>query len=78
MVEILDIVLIFITTSSNLAIYHQSPHYMGLKGFSSLRPHIKDKLQNIKAFKQLIKNFLECNTFYTLDKYFNYNKKKTL
>jgi len=61
--------------TSNLAIYH---HYMGLKVFNSLPPHIKDKLQNIKVFKQLIRNFLDCNTFYTMDKYFNYNKKKIL
>ena len=61
--------------TSNLAVYH---HYMGLKVFNSLPPHIKDKLQNIKVFKQLIRNFLDCNTFYTLDKYFNYNKKKIL
>jgi len=51
---------------------------MGLKVFNCLPPQIKDKLQNIKVFKQLIKNFLDCNAFYTLDKYFNYNKKKTL
>jgi len=51
---------------------------MGLKVLNSLPPHIKDKLQNIKVFEQLIKKFLDCNTFYTLDEYFNYNKKKTL
>ena len=65
-------------STSNLAIYHQSPHGMGLKVLNSLPPHIKDKLQNIKVFEQLIKKFLDCNTFYTLDEYFNYNKKKTL
>jgi hypothetical protein len=48
---------------------------MGLKVFHSLPSYIKDELQDIKEFKQLIKNFLYCNTFYTLHEYFNYNKK---
>ena len=38
--------------------------------------YIKNKLQDIKEFKWLIKNFLFCNTFHTLDEYFNYNKKR--
>ena len=63
--------------TSNLTVYHTSTYYMGLKGFNSLPSYIKDKIQDIKQFRQLIKNFLYCNTFYTLDEYFNYNKKKT-
>ena len=49
---------------------------MGLKVFKILPSYIKNNLQDIKEFKWLIKNFLYCNTFYTLDEYFNYNKKK--
>ena len=48
---------------------------MGLKASNSLPSYIKFKLQDIKKFKWLIKNFLYCNTFYTLDEYFKYNKK---
>ena len=49
---------------------------MGLKVFNSLSSYIKDKLQEIKEFKQLIKIFHYCNTIYTMDEYFNYNKKE--
>jgi len=49
---------------------------MGLKGFNSLPSYIKDIVQDIEQFRLLIKNFLYCNTFYTLDEYFNYSKKE--
>ena len=49
---------------------------MGLKSFNNLPIYIKDKLQDITQFRLLIKNFLYCNSFYTLDEYFNYNKKE--
>ena len=61
-----------------MAIYRKSTYYMGLKGFNSLPSYIKDKLQDIKQFGLLIKNFLYCNTFYTSDEYFNYKKKKNI
>ena len=60
----------------NLAIFHKSTYYMGLKVFNSLPSSMKEKLQDIKEFKRLIKIFLYCNTFNTLDEYFNYNKKE--
>jgi hypothetical protein len=62
--------------TSNLAIYHNSTYYMGLKVFNSLQSYVKNKRQDIKEFKWLIKNFLYCNTFYTLGEYFNYNEKE--
>ena len=62
--------------TSNLAIYHKRTYYSGLKVFNTLPSYIKDKLQDIKGFKWLIKIFLFCNTFYTLDGYFNYYKKE--
>jgi hypothetical protein len=40
---------------------------MGLKVFNSLPSYIKVKINDINEFKQLIKNFLYCNTFYTLE-----------
>jgi len=49
---------------------------MGLKVFNSLPSSMKEKLQDIKEFKRLIKIFLYCNTFNTMDEYFNYNKKE--
>jgi len=49
---------------------------MGLKCFNILPSYIKDKLQDIKEFKRLIKNILYSNTFYTLGEYFNHIKKE--
>jgi len=62
--------------TSDVAIYHTSTYYMGLKIFNSLPSSIQEKLQDIKEFKRLIKIFLYCNTSNTLDEYFNYNKKE--
>jgi hypothetical protein len=45
---------------------------MGLKVFNSLPSYIKVKINYINEFKRLIKNFLYCNSFYTLEEYFNY------
>ena len=76
MVEISDMVLISIIPHlTEQFIIKALIYYMGLKVFNSLPSYIKDKLQDIKEFKQLIKNFLYSNTFYTMDEYFNYNKK---
>lgn len=66
----------FYYATSNLVIYHKSTYYIGLKVFNNLPSPIKEKLQDIKEFKRLIKIFLYCNTFNTLAEYFNYNKKK--
>jgi hypothetical protein len=58
----------------NTALYQKSTYLMGLKVFNSLPSDIKDKVPDIKDFKSLIKNFLSCNTFYTLEEYFYHNK----
>ena len=46
---------------------------MGLKVFNILPSCIKDIQLDVNEFKQLIINFLNYNTFYTLQEYFNYN-----
>jgi hypothetical protein len=58
--------------TSNLTIYEKNAYYMGLKVFISLPSYIKVKINDINEFIQLIKNFLYCNTFSTLEEYFNY------
>jgi len=63
---------------SNLALSETSTLYTGLKVFSSLPSYIKDRQLDANEFKQLIKIFLYCNTFYTLQEYFSYNKSKVL
>jgi hypothetical protein len=45
---------------------------MGQNIFNSLPSHIKDKIDNGREFKRLIRNFLYCNNFYSLKEYFNY------
>jgi len=51
---------------------------MGLKDFSSLTSYIKDEQHDVNEFKCLVRNFLYCNTFYTLEECFSYNKSKVL
>jgi hypothetical protein len=40
--------------------------------YNSLPSYIKVKINDINEFKQLINNFLYCNTFHTVEEYFNY------
>jgi hypothetical protein len=50
---------------------------MGQKSFNNLPSDIKDKIDNEREFKTLIRSFLHCSNFYSLEEYFNYvtNKK---
>lgn len=49
---------------------------MGLKVLNTIPTCIKDGQHNVNEFKQLVRNFLYCNTFYTSEEYFDYNDSK--
>jgi hypothetical protein len=60
--------IIFSTLSSQHLVH-------GFKCLNISPSYIQDKLQDIKEFECVIKNFLYCNTLYTVEECFNYNKK---
>jgi hypothetical protein len=66
----------FYVITTNLTTYQKHIYYMGQKIFNTLPSHIKDKIDNGRAFKRLIRNFLYCNNFYSLEEYFNYETNK--
>ena len=66
----------FYVTATNLTICQKGIYYMGQNIFNSLPSDIKDKIDNGREFKRLIRNFLYCNNFYSLEEYFNYETNK--
>jgi hypothetical protein len=66
----------FYVNATNLTICQKGIYYMGQKIFNSLPSDIKDKIDNGREFKRLIRNFLYCNNFYSLEEHFNYETHK--
>jgi hypothetical protein len=62
----------FHITMTNLTICQKGTYYMGLNIFNKLSSYIKEKFNNESEFKRLIRNFLYCNNFYTLEECFSY------
>jgi hypothetical protein len=61
--------------SAHLSLYHRGTYYMGIKLFNSLPLQLK-LLHN--DFKSALKDFLYCHSFYTLEEYLDYGKKKDM
>jgi hypothetical protein len=45
-------------------------YYMGIKAFNHLPSYIKELLDNKKEFKNILKNYLLLNSFYSLKDFF--------
>jgi hypothetical protein len=56
--------------SAHLSLYQKGTYYMGIKLFNSLPPQLKHLYNDHKCFKLLLKDFLYCHSFYTLEEYF--------
>jgi hypothetical protein len=55
-----------------LTVYQKGVHYFGPKVFNSLPSHTKDSLfTNKHKFRLIVKDFLQTNTYYSLEKFFN-------
>jgi hypothetical protein len=61
--------------STNLDIYQKGVHYSGIKIFNSLIFTIKNFSDNKRTFKSALQHFLYMNSFYSLDEYYNKNRK---
>jgi hypothetical protein len=62
--------------SSHLMIYQKGPHYFGFKVYNNPPSQIKNLSCNVNQFKTALKNFLQLQSFHTLDEYFNHNRTK--
>jgi hypothetical protein len=59
---------------SKLTVFQRGPYYSGIKASSNLPTHVKNILQTKKQFKRALKQYLHCNTFYSLNEFYNYNR----
>ena len=57
---------------TNLTVYQQGVHYMGVKVFNNLPPHIKDASNKVRKFEKCLKRFLHIHSFYSLEEYFQH------
>jgi hypothetical protein len=56
-----------------LALYRNGVYYMGIKSFNHLPSHIKRLSHDKNHFKNILKNYLLINSFYSLNDFFNSN-----
>jgi len=57
---------------TNLTVYQKGVHYMGIKIFNSLPPHIKDLYNYVRKFEMYLNRFLHTHSFYSIEEYFQY------
>ena len=57
---------------NNRTIYQRAIHYMSIKIFNSLPPHIKDISNNVRKFEICLKQFLHIHSFYSIEEYFQH------
>jgi hypothetical protein len=56
---------------AHLSLYQKGTYYMGIKLFNSLPPQLK-RYNDFKCFKLALKDFSYCDTFYTLEEYYDH------
>jgi len=57
---------------TNLTVYQQGVHYMGIRIFNNLLPYIKDLSNNVRKFEIYLKRFQHIHSFYSIEEYFQY------
>jgi hypothetical protein len=57
---------------TNLTIQQRGVHYMGIKIFNNLPPHIKDISNTVRKFEICLNWFLHIHSFYSMEEYFQY------
>jgi hypothetical protein len=58
--------------SSKLTVSQRGPYYSGIKAFNKLPTYVKNLLQTKKQLKRALKEYLHCNSFYSLTEFYNY------
>jgi hypothetical protein len=61
---------------AHLDIYQKGVYYLGIKIFNSLQWDIKTYIDNPRTYKKAVKKFLNTNSFYSLNEYFDNNNIK--
>jgi hypothetical protein len=63
---------------AHLSLYQKGTYYMGIKLFNSLHPQLKQLYNDFKCFKLVLKDFLYCHTFYTLEEYYDHGNNNDI
>jgi hypothetical protein len=59
----------------NVAKYQKGVYCLGIKVFTALPSNIKTEFNNPKKFKGVLQKFLYEKSFYSLDEYFDHQKR---
>ena len=59
---------------SHLTKYQKGVHYAGIRVFNHLPTSIKSIVNETKIFKKALKRFLQDNSLYSMDKFFNFKE----
>jgi len=57
--------------STHLNLFQKGVYYSGIKIYNHHPLSIKDLSHDIKCFKRALKGFIQLNSFYSLEEYFN-------
>ena len=61
--------------SVNVAKYQKGVYYLGVNAFNAIPSYIKTEFNNPKKFKAVLQKFLYEKSFYSLDEYFDLQKR---
>jgi hypothetical protein len=64
----------FHVPNANLTKYQKGVYCKGIKLYNQLPTDIKNSVNNQKLFGSALKSFLHCNSFYTLEEFYNYKR----
>ena len=59
--------------SAQLTLFQRGVYYSGIKIFNHLPLSIKNLSRDIRQFKRALKGFIQLNSFYSLEEYYNFN-----
>ena len=59
--------------SAQLTLFQRGVYYSGIKIFNHLPLSIKNLARDIRQFKRALKGFIQLNSSYSLEEYYNFN-----
>jgi hypothetical protein len=59
---------------ANLSKFNKGAYVSGIKGFNHFPQYIKNLIGNQTYFKSILKRFLYCHSFYSLNEYYKYKE----
>jgi len=70
--KVQDNLINFYQPITNFTVHQKGVHYMSIRIFNSLPPHIEDISNTVRKFEIYLKQFLHTHSFYSIEEYFQY------